>query len=135
MNVGQLVLGPVFFEANYLRVSCLLGELSVIHTKLGPGLTQSPVNLAGYFCFYFSKVWDRSVIVNYVENIKNRGILKFGVSWLKLYFGYFIHTIQENYIQFIQDLTISRRLVLTSFRGILNFSYSLEIIDYHFELS
>ena len=27
---------------------------------------------------YFSKVWDRSIIVN-VENIKNRGILKFGV--------------------------------------------------------
>ena len=35
--------------------------------------------------------------------------------WFKLYFDYFIHTIQENYIQFIQDLTISRRLVLTSF--------------------
>ena len=38
----------------------------------------------------------------------------FSVIWFKLYFDYFIHTIQENYIQFIQDLTISRRLVLTS---------------------
>ena len=37
------------------------------------------------------------------------------ITWFKLYFDYFIHTIQENYIQFIQDLTISRRLVLTSF--------------------
>ena len=35
--------------------------------------------------------------------------------WFKLYFNYFIHTIQENYIQFIQDLTISQRLVLTPF--------------------
>ena len=38
--------------------------------------------------------------------------------WFKLYFNYFIHTIQENYIQFIQDLTISQRLVLTSFPGV-----------------
>ena len=33
-------------------------------------------------------------------------------KWFKLYFDYFINTIQENYIQ---DLTISRRLVLSSF--------------------
>ena len=26
-------------------------------------------------------------------------------KWFKLYFDYFINTIQENYIQFIQDLT------------------------------
>ena len=46
LNVGRLVLGRIFFEASYLAESCLWGELSVIRTKLGPGLTQSPVNLA-----------------------------------------------------------------------------------------
>ena len=45
-------------------------------------------------------------------------------SWFKFYFGYFIHTIQENYIQFIKDLTISRRLVLTSFPvNMITFTY------------
>ena len=44
--------------------------------------------------------------------------------WCKLYFDYFINTIQDNYIQFIQDLTISRRLVLTSFPvNIITFTY------------
>ena len=45
--VGRFVLGRVFFEASYLGVSCLWCELSKICTKLGPGLTQSPVNFSG----------------------------------------------------------------------------------------
>ena len=82
--------------ATCLRACFLCGELHVSRDELSLGRVVcnqyqtgswintvsgqlGQVNLACLFCFYFSKVLDRFIIVNYVESINNRGILKFGV--------------------------------------------------------
>ena len=48
-----------------------------------------------------------------------------GQHWFKLNFNYFMYKIQENHIQYIQDLTLSQRLVLRSFPvKMITFTYT-----------
>ena len=47
-----------------------------------------------------------------------------GQHWFELYLNYFIYKMQENHIQYIQDLILSQRLVLRSFPvKIITFTY------------